>query len=507
MKKKSVVDTQNSARRKNNSRRQKRIIMVPRKTIPLSERQYAIDTAFQSLNTPPALRKPFQIDSIISLLMQWPEISIIAKGEHEMRLISRNCELEYYDANSFLFSNDEIFDGMFIIYSGKIVLFHEKNISFEKLNQTPQTNKSNIFSRMDIGTININRYPSVSAPNSPEIPLIIHPTQQIIRLDAPYKMNDEMKELFSKKFGDYSKFEAFDIKYPHSIIGFDEISSGKIWKYSAVTSEPTYVIRIDSTLYKKTIAYLREEKKQNLRYFVSQISELETLSSMPELFERLVDVMEEIFVPKGTKNASFCDGWIIIFTGSVGRYRKVDFSKSTYDPRVLTGGAIDIKLPTGETLIRTDVYGPGRCIIDESISESFNKPFRYTFLEDSVIYTISMYNLKIILPIHMRREIEQMIIDDPNDDYLIRKWVDHEMLIQWKVFKRKVRKESKNYHEYERIRRICNIECHKVQPPKAIKDHQKKNQNPRFRARREIETLQKTQRYEIESLSLFNNNY
>ncbi|OHT12316.1 hypothetical protein TRFO_17897 [Tritrichomonas foetus] len=485
-------------KRPNSSRRQKkRIVMKPRKQIPISERRYTQDTAFEALKLPPSKRKSWQVDSIISIFSQWPEFEIITKNARELYQISRNCEIEHLNENTFLFAEGDLFDAFYLIFSGEVMLVREK-FRYEDfmLIKTPKGPKNNVRQYHNVNPI--FRDQSITAPNSPNTPIFKYPIQKCPTFDKSLKLNQFSKNLLEYRFGSDKKFEAFDLKAPHSIIGFSELEKQKPWSYSAVVTQPSYIIRIDATVYQKTIAMIREEEKINRARYLAQIPVFEELQDIPELFNRLADNVIEMKIPKGTKRKSFCDGWIVVQSGSVSKHRKVNFNLSSIDPRALSGGAIDIRLPKGETYVKLEVLGPDSIIADPSLTSNFKKPYKLEFMEDTVIYCISMNDLRDLLPISFRRNLEKQLLDDPSDDYLIRKWIEREMVVKWQMYKKSISKESKNYAEYEKIMKTGFASCRRMFP-KMIKDHQVTCQNPRFKAIHQLDKSLKTGEIEIPS--------
>lgn len=509
------------------ARRSKRIVMVPRKQTACSEKKFSSDFIFASLNTPPNKRSSWQIDSLTDYFMNSPEFLKIAKNKREVRELSKSVELEFFNPNSVLFSVGDSFDGIYFIFKGEVALLREKEdpkvISSNSVKLPTGSNNSvrhHIF-KYEFEHKNENRNDqheflrendtsTSTSDDNDSIPSSHLSSYQRTDIQPPsYSIPLMTTNLLECRFGFGKKFEVIDLKLTNSIIGADsnKIKKQKPWPITAIVTEPSYIIRIEFSIYRKTISYLRKEEQINIAKFLEEILEFDPILYQPELFERLSQVMRTIFIPKGTKRlpiqlaydninkSNNIDGqnlgnsWYVIKSGSIGRYRKVDFDQISIDERALFVGSIKIKIPKGVKLIQTETYGPKHCIADSSLSTSLNKPYELKFLEDTIIYAISYNDVKDIVPYMMRKEIEKALLNDPSDDELIRSWCEKEIVIQWQIYRHKITKETKIFWENDRIMNSGEVTCRRPPPPKQIKDHQLSCKNPRFRACREIRKL------------------
>lgn len=513
-------------------RRSKRIVMVPRKPISYSEKKYSLETVFESLNTPPNERTTWQIDSLTMYFMNSPEFLKIAKNKREIRNISKNVELEFHNPNSILFSTNDPFDGIYYIYKGQIALVVEKKKEIQNsspvLIKSPsginKSGRQKIFkeevkSDQNLQRNNYSNYISTTSSESNESISNLHlSTYQRTEIQPPlYSIPLMTENLLECRFGFGKKFDVIELKKTNSIIGADsnEVKRQKKWLFTAIVTEPTYIVRIESSLYRKTIECLRTEEQLKIANFLEEIIEFDPILDRPEIFERLSQDMRTITVPKGTKRsfnrlfesesglpdvssdeASLENCWFVIKSGSVGRYREVNFNHITIDHRALFVDSIEIKIPKGKKLIKTETYGPKHCLADSSLSAALNRPYELKFLEDTVIHVISYNDVKAIIPFTLRKQIEKLLLDDPSEDELIRGWCESEMAVQWQIFKHKISKEAKLFTLHEKIMMTGEVTCRRPSPPKQIKDHQKALKNPRFHAKREIEKIKEQKKIE-----------
>lgn len=410
-------------------RRNGRIIFVPRPAVPLSARKRTKDAAFAALQVPPAERTDWQVDSIETVLSQWPCFSSVVPKVSTRREICKCLIFEFCKPNTLLFKVGDISDGWYIVYSGECVLFREAD------------------------------------PNEPHI-------------------RNDMDVVLQRQSYDEA-YEPFRTVGEHEDFGADELRKDKPRTYAAVVTQPSYIIHVDSALYRMCVEWVERTELQSRKRFLMDIDDLSPLLVNPDLFERLAEVMEEDILLRGAVYETICGGWIIVQSGAVARKRVADFTKVEIHPQLLEVADVVIVPPEGRVKVVTDVFGPNRMFCDPILGADLNKPFSIEVMEDTKVWTIRHELVRDLLPIDLRREIEQPLLVDATDEELVRLWVDNEREVQWEFYRQKCNKQARKMMKQMSREANGDFSCRRPKPPKAIKGLD----SPRRRYKKLSETL------------------
>lgn len=488
------------------ARRKPKIKMVQRPEVSLSRRTHIIDACFEALKTMPTNRTSYQIDSIMAVLMKWNVFNSLGNSDFEYRQICKNLNLLFLDKNSLLFRKGDPHDLMYIVYSGKVKLYGEieqnnfqRPVSISKQYE-PTKNESDSIP-IDIN-ININECrpesnASISSRSS-RLPLLCHheaPTSissaRISRRMEP--ISQEVLSLLQTQIGRNNQYELLDVKEEKDEIGQKDFGKDDSFQYTAVATEPTYVIFLDLKVYRMILKFSKEKIMKERSDFLMNVPELDPIKEYPnskQLFYRLSEVMTEMTIPKGSKLKSFCNGWMIIRDGCLIQSRFVDFQQSKMDFRSIEDDQIgfNLKLPEGNQNIQTGEFICNHCVADPSLSNKLNKPFTLSSIKDTQVFVINIDDIHSLIPIDIRKEIEKIILDDPSDDSLIRNWYEKEKQIKWEMYRKSCKKEASQYMKQERVDDNRTFACRIPKPPKSIKAYQRRQINQRLLASRNIKS-------------------
>lgn len=354
---------------------------------------------------------------------------------------------DFYRENTPLFKQGEVSNGWYIIYSGECVLFQKGEMAHpvHEPGAIPELDLTNIHNSFEISeNLNILLKHTFNGP--------CHPIQVI------------------------SAREDFD---PESL--------RKDWvrDYAAIVTKPSYIIHIDSYMYRMTVDWLDQWELDQRTQFLREIPELAPLEHHPELYERLAEAMKPLHLSAGVDCTGASGGWMFIQAGKMAKRRMVDFNKCKIDPSQLIVGNVRIELPIGETRVQTDKYGPKHLVCDPCLSKMLKKAFSIAVLEDSDVWSIGYKDVKDLLPIDLRREIEATVMVDPTDDDLIKFWIDRERGKQWDIYRVRCKKEARRYVKQVSREERGDFSCRRPSLPKPIKGIQ----SPRQHFKKVSETL------------------
>jgi hypothetical protein len=162
-------------------------------------------------------------------------------------------------------------------------------------------------------------------------------------------------------------------------------------------------------------------------------------------------------------------GWIVVIEGEISRRRAVDFHKVRISPSLLEVGDVKLVLPSGNVTMRTGTFGRGRLVADPSLSKHLAKPFTISIAPGTTGYVMDYEDVKNLLPIDMRREIEKSILNDEDDQSLGSIWVERERAKQWEVYRGKCGKEARKYVKRNKLGSDDMSAFRSVKMPKALK--------------------------------------
>lgn len=470
------------------ARQVEKVRFYERRPVPLSKTSTILETCFNSLKTPPATRSSWQIDSIMAVMMQWPSFLSLANSEYQYRELCQIIELSFYDENTILTREGGNSNEMYIVFSGQVQLFRQ-------IKPLPNSHRPS-------APISDEYRPDSSlsqASNSSKLPLlkIEHPSRPISssktnRSIDPFErihpVSPKVISLLQTQINRNYEYELIDVKNEKDEFGRDLIEKSKSNQYTAVITKPNYLLVLYPDVYRMSIKLTTMKEIATRASFLKQVHEFESIRQFEDsnnLFNALAETLTEMAYPKGQRSIStYCDGWMIIKKGCLGRRRMVDFEKTLIDPRTVQDDLIgfNFKFPHGEQHLQTDEFGPFHCVADPSLSEDLSKPFSFVALEDTVVYIINQ-NALTLLPIDIRRTIEKIILDDPNDDTLVREWYTRERKVKWEMFKQSSYKLARQYIKQDKVDNDNSFPFRKPKPPRTIRKYKMTYENPRNKAR------------------------
>jgi CRP-like cAMP-binding protein len=425
----SLPSPQNRTRRKSSS-----VKVVPRREVPLQDRKHVWDAALDGLQTKATDRSEWQVQAINAVFSEWYSIKRVAPDERKRKELMRGCEFRYHPENSLLFKEGDASDGWYIVYSGEVVLFSSRAANW---GDDPEA----VRRECNKNTIRALEYP----------------------------MDPELYRIANSALHTDKEFLPFRVVGHRGDFGSEHLKKDERRSFTAIMSQPGFIIHIDAFVYRMTLEWLEDSELREKTAFLEQIPELEPLKSYPVLYERLAEVVVKKDLPDCRNCAKLWGGWIAIIEGEITRRRTVDFRNVKIPDHMLEIGDVKIVLPSGTIAMQTNSFGPGHLVADPFLSSGLKKPFTVSIAPKSVCYHLEYEDVKNLLPIDMRREIERIIMDDQDDQSLGNIWVEKERQLQWEVYRDKCCKEARKFVKQTRKGTDANAAFRRVKLPKAVK--------------------------------------
>ncbi|OHT12444.1 hypothetical protein TRFO_17719 [Tritrichomonas foetus] len=492
------------------SKRLGKIIIVPRPTPPHSSKSKNTGMNLEAFNTLPSMRKQWHVDSILSVMTKWPSFTKLAQNDEEYRSLCKMMNFHLIKANSIVYRAGDEYEGIFIVYSGRIQIFKENDqISQDNEKMKNHENTNNSY---DSDSLMSQNFTDESKNEQNENQKIVKTNQNNeafrsflsfskMRMSQTHQSPENTKDLTIKndweisldtlytlknQFGIEKEFTLVDVKNPQDEFGFDNIDKCRPYENTALAVEDTYLIIISKEVYKMTLGFIREKDMQKKVDFLKNIKELSPISDQKEFYLNLAEKMYSKKLEKGKIFTKLCKGWIFIQSGCLVKRKRIDFNNHTiYNDD--QNNSINVEIPNGETLIQTEEFHENHLIPDPSLSKEYkNEHYSLKAVDDTLLYIIDIDDIQNILPFEFRREIEKIIYKGNSDDELVKKWLEIEKSIRWKIFKDDCVKGAKLYAKQEQFDQNGGFPYRKPCPPKPLKDFKTHKISPRMRAYRSL---------------------
>lgn len=402
-----------------------KVILVPRKPNETGVNRVTMDMALAALRTPPGERSDKETDTILAIVGKWKDFNNFIHTEQEKREVCRRIFLEEKKGGQVLFNLNDPPDGWYLVFRGMCSIYIKWN------------DDSN------------HQY--------------IHPhILSQIREKNPT-----------------TNFKCVAAKLPGTEFGSTALTQNILRTATIYIDEDSILLRVDPQVYKDTAAWFAKNQLEKKAAILSQVEELQFLKDTKEVFSRLAENMVEVKMEPGTiltaSNTlpqSKGRGFLLIEDGLLIKQRMVDFSKFKRAKLLQNDDAnLPIRIPTGNHLVRIATYGPKCMFPDPALDDFVKYPFIVTVIEPTTAHVLVKSDLDSLLLTTQIHHLQDEYLDQPNDEQVVKMWVNKQKEIQWNKFKKQCVKEARRYVRTERAVLNGQWAMRNPKQPKSIKDH------------------------------------
>lgn len=401
-----------------------KVILVPRKKIDENQNKMTPEMALAALRVPPGERSDQHVDAILAIVGKWKDFNNFMHTEQERREVCRRVNLEEKAGNQVLFKLGDDPDGWYLVFSGLASIYVPAGDDSSHANITPT----------------VLALLKQALPNG------------------------------------HFKWVCF--KGPGSEFGSTALTNNDKRNATIFIDEPTILLRVDPQIYKDTAAWFARSQLEKRAILFSHVPELQFLRESRELFSRLAENTVEVKLPTGTilnsqksTEASKGKGFLLIEEGLLIKQRVVDFSLFEKKYKQKFDGTLVSNYPKGRFPVKTKTYGPKTMFPDPDLTDFVPYAFSMIVVEPAICHILKLGDLETMLLTTQIQKIRDQYRDEPNDEQVIKMWIERQEEIQWQAFKRKCVKEARKIVKVERDILNGQWAMRKSGHPKPIKDH------------------------------------
>jgi hypothetical protein len=225
------------------------------------------------------------------------------------------------------------------------------------------------------------------------------------------------------------------------------------------------------------VAWFACSQLERKAVLLSHIAELQFLREHRDLFSRLAENMEQLKIEAGAVVDDHYFGkdekairFIVVEEGLLAKQRVVDFTGHQNDESLATG--ISITVPKGKHAVRFRTYRSKTMFPDPALKDFVPYPFALVVTEPVIAYHLKLKDLESMLLTAQLQKIREAFRAEPNDDQVVKLWIQEHQAIQWQTFKQKCVREARQQVKVERAVMNGNWGLRLPAPPKAIKEHE-----------------------------------
>ena len=401
--------------------RQKPAIKSPRRQtvkargVDLRPRRYTLEESLYSLRIPAHERSKQHNQAIQQYLHTWPDFATNVHSEEEEFDICTRLETRVVKPNTVLFKQGDKPDGWYLILSGSCtVVVHWPDETFND------------------------------------------------------ELSPEQLEVLRETFTPTSNFHVLAVKRERQEFGSTALIKRQPRNATVMTNEECWLIRIDASDYKLSVAWYAQMQLARRAEFLSQIPRLGKLQEEPECYYRLAENMLEVKLNRGdryTASNPACNGFLAIVSGSVMVEYTVDFRSFEHPKTVTVMDGFIINFPEGLETVKMECCGDKTIVADPSIYSESECARTLVALKDTVGYEIKMSDLYYLVPLSIRSRLLSDILPKPTPKDIADKWVAQETKVLWRSFKKQCTRDARQYVKCERSAGAPLL-THKTKPPK-----------------------------------------
>jgi hypothetical protein len=368
-----------------------KVTPLNRKPTELDEQAQLIEAALDALRIFPVERTHGHIDAILAVIGKWQSFTAIAQTDPHRREICRSMFLESGRPSTVIYKVDDPSRDWYLILSGQCSTY----------------------------TI---------APEWPESEEEKIPAKIVAALQA--------------QFGDETCFERTSVMRTGEGFGSEALWNSGPRTETVVVDEFAYLLRIDGHAYRdylKTYDQFLLEKRAAL---LSYVSEFQFLKENRDVFGRMARYMERFEVEQGSVIDANTFGqlgkhgfFIVLEAGMLTKQRVIDFSG--YDGEKVDVRGVDVQIPDGEETISVKTYRPKSLIPDPALFDYV--PYAFTLVADEhvVAYKLKLKDVESVCLHSQMQRIRAALRDEPDNDQLIKNWIEKRQAMQWDLMKQK----------------------------------------------------------------------
>jgi CRP-like cAMP-binding protein len=402
-------------------RLRQRVVLVCHNRHTGDSSQPTTDRALEALRIDPPRRTQTDIDSIFSTVGKWPDFQKFIHTEQERRELCRRMTCEDWHRMEIVVKQGDETDGLYLIFTGQCSVY-------------------SIAATRDDGSQ--NQIPSA--------------TLAVLR----------------SALGSDKCFVQVAVKGPTEEFGAASLIGDEPWNGTIVTDKPTVLLRIDPPSYHETLGWFARSVCERKAALLLQVRELQVLRKSRELVLHLAATMEQVRMRVGTEigNDFFprenTMSFIVVEEGVFVKRRAVNFSGT----KVASDSTI--ALPIGVKTVKVGQFGPREMIPVPAMRICVPFPFTLYVAEEVTGYLLKLVELaSMLLNVQTQKIIRMFASNEPNDEKVIRMWIEKQEAVQWQAYRKKCVKEARRILKAQRAISMGEWAIRKAGPPKAIKEH------------------------------------
>ena len=408
-------------------RRRQRIIFIPKTPQYAKTPRYAESAVMRSLKTHSNERDLLNVSAIWSLLSKWPTFVSYFKDEKIQKDICQAIEYDKFDDARILYRPNDITDGWYFVLSGCCYLV-EECISADEINED-------------------NQLPSEY--------------QKLLRDSVRNKA--------------YRYYKVVEKKTYMQEFGFIEMKKNLLRKYYCITVGETELLKIDPYTFKLIYTMHERQLHTDKINLLTSNHHLLILLDNDDVLNNVANAMKELNLDEGyiiDNSNPLAHGIVIIEDGIINVRRVINFDKVSLSKFQLTVGDKEIVLPTGISEIPTKKLTNGDAL---PLPEMYYPKNTYNFVaevkKDSKCYLLEYNDFFSLIPMYMQKKILKRLLDKRNDQEVVEDWLQKQKVVEWRVYKKKIMKEARQYIKATKNGEPEEIITRKPRPPKGMIDY------------------------------------
>lgn len=384
-----------------------------------------------ALKIEPNQRTPEQLNTIFLSLMLNPKVTHLVETTKEQEELAKHAEYRLLQRGDILFYEGDDSDGWYIMLSGTTDVIIRLFLVAEDCLFDSDTNESLEFaplmSKMDLDIqhdkltrVKVNHAGDVFGYHS-YIPEPKGKQELEGKRAATITCSSEWAEL---------------IYFPASLFG----------EYALIKQRELYHNHIE--ILKKVFPRLRDDQIEHLA-----------------LLAELMKVPTHVTI---TKDNCFGRFIYIIKSGTIARYRVVDFSDLSFRTISAPFESLQLHFPDGMHPVHTDNLVQGSVFVDPSVFMLTDNEFNIKTKSDVVLIALDIDYFKIIVGAFELERVRQEIKSMLSDDQVRKIWVETEKKRLWEKFKSRTSREAKRELRGEHDFKTGDVVARRADIPSSI---------------------------------------
>lgn len=385
-----------------------------------------IDDLIRCLQISTSRRQEKDADTIYTVLSKWPEFTKFITTDQMRREVCWQMIMEEFHSDSIIYKEDDPSDSWYIIISGTVDII-KKWADDENSHQISQTQLSNLKSEFGIST--------------------------------HFKLMETLGSMQS--------------------FGNQALISNKKRESTIYVKEPTFVIRIDSQLYKDIFQFCRKVQIHKKVDFFSKVKEFQILSDS-DIFNGLAESATEIslnfdetfdathLIDPNDDNCLY-----VIIDGIIEKQRLIDFNlwKNRIERDHSNLDALSVRVPKGKRVVKIEQLGQFNLFASPAMKSFVPFDFSLAVIQPVRLYKFLYSDITKLLTKSQIEKIRESLMKEPNELQVIEMWIEKQRAAQWRNYKKCCVKRAKTDVKFERDKTNERIILRKASIPKSFKPY------------------------------------